>query len=40
MENRARADIWYIENWSFLLDIKIVFTTGWEFFLKKDENAF
>jgi len=40
MENRARADIWYIENWSFLLDLKIVFTTAWEIFFKKDENAF
>jgi len=40
MENRATADIWYIENWSFLLDVKIVFKTAWSMFFKKDENAF
>ncbi len=33
-------DIWYIENWSFLLDVKIVFKTAWSMFFKKDENAF
>lgn len=27
MENRVEHDIWYIENWSFLLDIKIIFLT-------------
>ena len=41
MENRALADIWYIENWTFFLDVKIVFTTGvFLCFFKKDENAF
>ena len=40
MENRANADIWYIENWSFLLDLRIVFETAWSMFFKKDENAF
>jgi undecaprenyl-phosphate galactose phosphotransferase/putative colanic acid biosynthesis UDP-glucose lipid carrier transferase len=40
MENRAAADIWYIENWSFFLDIKIVISTAWSMFFKKDENAF
>ncbi|SDS26326.1 undecaprenyl-phosphate galactose phosphotransferase/putative colanic acid biosysnthesis UDP-glucose lipid carrier transferase [Polaribacter sp. KT25b] len=40
MENRAIADIWYIENWSFFLDIKIVVNTAWSMFFKKDENAF
>jgi undecaprenyl-phosphate galactose phosphotransferase/putative colanic acid biosynthesis UDP-glucose lipid carrier transferase len=40
MANRAAADIWYIENWSFLLDVKIVFTTAWSMFFKNDENAF
>ena len=40
MENRAAADIWYIENWSFFLDIKIVLSTAWSMFFKKDENAF
>lgn len=40
MENRAAADIWYIENWSFFLDVKIVVTTAWSMIFKKDENAF
>jgi len=40
MENRAEADIWYIENWSFLLDVKIVFNTIIGMFYNKDENAF
>ena len=24
MKNRIKHDIWYVENWSFLLDIKII----------------
>ncbi|HIA07328.1 MAG TPA: undecaprenyl-phosphate glucose phosphotransferase [Flavobacteriales bacterium] len=27
MYRRARTDVWYIENWSFLLDIKIIYLT-------------
>lgn len=40
MQDRAQADIWYIENWSFLLDLKIVLTTTLHMFYKQDENAF
>ncbi|NJB83249.1 undecaprenyl-phosphate glucose phosphotransferase [Wenyingzhuangia aestuarii] len=40
MANRAEADIWYIENWSFILDIKIICITAWSMFFKQDENAF
>ena len=40
MANRAEADIWYIENWSFFLDIKIICITAWSMFFKKDEKAF
>lgn len=29
MEDRVKKDIWYIENWSLLLDIKIMFYTVW-----------
>ena len=39
MLKRVEADVWYLENWSFLLDLKIVFLTVWNY-LKKDENAF
>lgn len=27
MEGRVRKDVWYIENWSFFLDVKIIFLT-------------
>ena len=27
MEGRVRQDIWYIENWAFWLDIRIIFKT-------------
>ncbi|MEI6865498.1 undecaprenyl-phosphate glucose phosphotransferase [Flavicella sp.] len=40
MENRAKYDIWYIENWSFLLDMKIVFSTVLHMFYKKDKKAY
>ncbi|GAC1302029.1 MAG: hypothetical protein NVSMB24_05920 [Mucilaginibacter sp.] len=39
MLNRVEADAWYLENWSFLLDLKIVFLTVLILF-KRDENAF
>jgi putative colanic acid biosysnthesis UDP-glucose lipid carrier transferase len=38
MEKRIEYDIWYIENWSFYLDIKILFMTGMNMF-KGEENA-
>jgi undecaprenyl-phosphate galactose phosphotransferase/putative colanic acid biosynthesis UDP-glucose lipid carrier transferase len=40
MANRVNADIWYIENWNFMLDIKIIFLTIWIVLFKKEENAF
>ncbi len=30
MEARVAADIWYLENWSMFLDLKIVFLTVWQ----------
>jgi putative colanic acid biosynthesis UDP-glucose lipid carrier transferase len=36
---RVEADVWYLENWSFLLDLKIIFLTVWNV-VKGDENAF
>lgn len=39
MEGRIRKDIWYIENWTFWLDIKICFKTLGTMFVH-DENAY
>ncbi|MCC8145811.1 MAG: undecaprenyl-phosphate glucose phosphotransferase [Bacteroidales bacterium] len=39
MEGRVRLDVWYIENWSFLLDLKIVFVTVLNMF-KGEKNAY
>lgn len=38
MEKRIQHDLWYIENWSPLLDTKIIFLTVWNM-LKGDKNA-
>ena len=39
MEKRVAADIWYLENWSMLLDLKITFLTLWQVVLG-DKNAY
>ena len=39
MEGRVKWDVWYIENWSLLLDINIILRTVFNIF-KKDEKAF
>lgn len=39
MEERIQRDIWYIENWSFWLDLKIILMTFTSFF-KNDKNAY
>ena len=39
MEGRVRRDIWYLENWSLLLDIRIMLLTVRNA-LKRDENAY
>ncbi|GAA3775469.1 undecaprenyl-phosphate glucose phosphotransferase [Flavobacterium ginsengiterrae] len=39
MENRVEYDIWYIENWSLLLDIKIIVRTIINV-VKGEENAY
>ncbi len=36
---RVERDIWYLENWSFWLDVKIVFMTAFKI-IKGDNNAF
>jgi putative colanic acid biosynthesis UDP-glucose lipid carrier transferase len=39
MLQRVEADVWYLENWSFLLDFKIIFLPFWNV-VKGEENAF
>lgn len=38
MAKRVQYDLWYLENWSFWLDVKIVFLTVWSM-IKNNENA-
>lgn len=38
MQDKVRNDIYYIENWSFMLDMKIIFLTIYNVF-KGDKNA-
>jgi len=39
IKNRVSYDIWYLENWSFWLDIKIIYLTVWNIF-KGEEKAY
>ena len=39
MLGRVEADVWYLENWSFLLDLKIIFLTVTNSIVG-DKNAF
>lgn len=39
MQKRVEYDTWYLENWSLILDIKIIFLTVWNI-MKGDENAY
>ena len=39
MEGRVKCDVWYIENWSFFLDLKIIFVTIVNMF-KGEKNAY
>lgn len=34
MEERVKRDLWYIENWSFWLDIRIMLRTAWTIFVR------
>ena len=38
MQKRVEADIWYVENWSFVLDIRVIFMTVRNMIVG-DENA-
>ncbi|PVY38695.1 undecaprenyl-phosphate glucose phosphotransferase [Pontibacter virosus] len=37
MLNRVQADLWYLEHWSILLDLKIIFLTIWQGFRYNDK---
>lgn len=39
MEKRVEKDIWYIQNWSFFLDLKIIFLTFYNI-VKGDDQAY
>src|SRR6201985_209506 len=39
MLERVEADVWYLENWTFLLDLKIIFNTIWKS-VTGDKNAY
>ena len=39
MEGRIKRDVWYLENWSFFLDLKIVFVTIINMF-RGEKNAY
>lgn len=39
MKGRVKIDIFYLENWSFLLDLKIIFLTVYNVF-KGEDNAY
>ena len=39
MEGRVKRDVWYIENWSFFLDLKIIVVTVINIF-KGEKNAY
>ncbi|MCF8275184.1 MAG: undecaprenyl-phosphate glucose phosphotransferase [Flavobacteriales bacterium] len=39
MQKRVDYDIWYIENWSFMLDIRIILQTVWNMY-KGEKHAY
>jgi exopolysaccharide biosynthesis polyprenyl glycosylphosphotransferase len=40
LEQRTKFDLWYVENWSLWLDIKIILRTLFQMFLGKNPNAY
>lgn len=40
IEDRTQYDVWYVENWSLWLDIKIIIRTVLNIVLRKDDNAY
>jgi lipopolysaccharide/colanic/teichoic acid biosynthesis glycosyltransferase len=40
IEERTRYDLYYVENWSLLFDIKIILRTAADVMTGKQENAY
>jgi exopolysaccharide biosynthesis polyprenyl glycosylphosphotransferase len=40
IEERTKYDLWYIENWSVWLDIKIILLTIWQTIVGESRNAY
>ncbi|MFI3264066.1 MAG: undecaprenyl-phosphate glucose phosphotransferase [Rikenellaceae bacterium] len=40
MEGRVKADIWYMEHWTFMLDLYIIYKTVANVIAQKDDKAF
>lgn len=40
IEERTQYDLWYVENWSLWLDIKIIIRTAWQTALRRSPNAY
>lgn len=40
MEDRVKADIWYVENWSFSLDLRIMWRTVINMLKHNEKNAY
>ena len=40
MEERVKRDVWYIENWSFFFDLKIILLTTLSMFKTERKNAY
>jgi sugar transferase EpsL len=37
-EEKFKLDVWYVDNWSLCLDIKIIFMTIWKIFKREGIN--
>lgn len=40
IEDRLRADLYYVENWSVWLDVRIIIRTVWQTIMGKSPNAY
>ena len=40
MEERVKRDVWYIENWNCIFDLKIIFLTALSMLKKERKNAY